>query len=175
MTREEFESILEEAFLEGYNNAYEEIEEILDEDYIDIEDDYEVYDEALTPENKAKIRDFVKTYKDAGGTKKGTSLATRGLVARLSTRGQRDGAWEQKRPFTDEEMERKGYKKIGNNEFKHPNDKDGVTSSRITSISNKVAEKYGRRIMDRAMKKKKDMNALMHTVGKMQNKYGDLD
>ena len=46
MTREEFESILEEAFLEGYNNAYEEIEEILDEDYIDIEDDYEVYDEA---------------------------------------------------------------------------------------------------------------------------------
>ena len=45
MTREEFESILEEAFLEGYNNAYEEIEEILDEDYIDIEDDYEVYDE----------------------------------------------------------------------------------------------------------------------------------
>jgi hypothetical protein len=45
MTREEFESILEEAFLEGYNNAIDEIEEILDEDYIDIEDDYEVYDE----------------------------------------------------------------------------------------------------------------------------------
>ena len=46
MTREEFESILEEAFLEGYNNAYDEIEEYLNEDYIDIDDDYEVYDEA---------------------------------------------------------------------------------------------------------------------------------
>ena len=45
MTREEFESILEEAFLEGYNNAYEEIEEILDEDYIDIEDDMDSYNE----------------------------------------------------------------------------------------------------------------------------------
>ena len=45
MTREEFESILEEAFIEGYNNAYEEIEEILDEDYIDIEDDMDSYNE----------------------------------------------------------------------------------------------------------------------------------
>ena len=46
MTREEFESILEEAFLEGYNNAIDEIEEILDEDYIDIEDDYGYYTES---------------------------------------------------------------------------------------------------------------------------------
>ena len=42
MTRDEFESILEEAFMEGYNNAYEEVEEAINEayeedDYIDIE------------------------------------------------------------------------------------------------------------------------------------------
>ena len=45
MTREEFEALLEEAFIEGYNNAYEEIEEILDEDYIDIEDNMDSYNE----------------------------------------------------------------------------------------------------------------------------------
>ena len=65
MTREEFESILEEAFLEGYNNAYEEIEEILDEDYIDIEDDYEVYDENLTDYQKYDIRREYEKYKKA--------------------------------------------------------------------------------------------------------------
>ena len=66
MTREEFESILEEAFLEGYNNAIDEIEEILDEDYIDIEDDYEVYDEGAIKRIKEKVGNFIDDVKAAG-------------------------------------------------------------------------------------------------------------
>ena len=46
MTRDEFEALLEEAFIEGYNNAYDEIEEVLNEDYIEIEDeDMDSYNE----------------------------------------------------------------------------------------------------------------------------------
>ena len=42
MTRDEFDALLEEAFIEGYNNA---MDEIFDEDYIDIEDDMDSYNE----------------------------------------------------------------------------------------------------------------------------------
>ena len=46
MTREEFESILEECFIEGYNSALEDIEEdILDEEAYDLEKDYDYYTE----------------------------------------------------------------------------------------------------------------------------------
>ena len=174
MTRDEFESILEEAYIEGYNSL---IDEIFDEsDDIEDEDSYESYNEAITPENKAKIRDYIKAYKNAGGTKKGTSLATRGLVARFSSRGQDGGKWQEKHKFSDEEMAKRGYKKVGNDEFKGPNDGEGITSGRITAVHNKVARKYGEKLMDRAMKKKKDMNALMHAARKMEGKYGkDID
>jgi hypothetical protein len=47
MTREEFESILEEAYIEGYNTALEDIQEdILDEEAYDLEGEYEYYTEA---------------------------------------------------------------------------------------------------------------------------------
>jgi len=50
MTREEFESILEEAYIEGYNTAIEDIQEdILDEKAYDLEDEYEYYNEAWKP------------------------------------------------------------------------------------------------------------------------------
>ena len=43
MTREEFESILEEAYIEGYNSAIEDIQEdILDEEAYDLEGEYEI-------------------------------------------------------------------------------------------------------------------------------------
>ena len=47
MTREEFESILEEAYIEGYNSALEDIQEdILDEESYDLEGEYEYYTES---------------------------------------------------------------------------------------------------------------------------------
>jgi len=50
MTREEFESILEEAYIEGYNTAIEDIQEdILDEEAYDLEGEYENYTEAWKP------------------------------------------------------------------------------------------------------------------------------
>jgi len=46
MTREEFESILEEAYIEGYNTAIEDIQEdILDEEAYDLEGEYDYYTE----------------------------------------------------------------------------------------------------------------------------------
>ena len=48
MTREEFESILEEAFMAGYNDA---IDEIFEEDNtFDLEDEYNVFCEKVTDE-----------------------------------------------------------------------------------------------------------------------------
>lgn len=44
LSKEEFENILEECFMEGYNSALEEIFNE-SEDYIDSKDDYDVYDE----------------------------------------------------------------------------------------------------------------------------------
>ena len=51
MTREEFESILEEVYIEGYNTAIEDIQEdILDEEAYDLENEYEVYAESRKPQ-----------------------------------------------------------------------------------------------------------------------------
>ena len=50
MTRDEFESILEEAYIEGYNTAIEDIQEdILDEEAFDLEGDYDYYTEDAHP------------------------------------------------------------------------------------------------------------------------------
>ena len=50
MTRDEFESILEEAYIEGYNSALEDIQEdILDEEAYDLERDYDYYSEDAHP------------------------------------------------------------------------------------------------------------------------------
>jgi hypothetical protein len=59
MTREEFESILEEAYIEGYNTAIEDIQEdILDEEAFDLENEYEYYTESKNVGNKMKeLRD----------------------------------------------------------------------------------------------------------------------
>ena len=47
MTREEFESILEEAYIEGYNSAIEDIQEdILNEEAYDLEGEYDYYTES---------------------------------------------------------------------------------------------------------------------------------
>lgn len=55
MTREEFEYILEEAYIEGYNTALEDIEEdILDEEAYDLEGEYEYYTESNAAARKRK-------------------------------------------------------------------------------------------------------------------------
>jgi hypothetical protein len=60
MTREEFESILEEAYIEGYNTAIEDIQEdILDEEAFDLEGEYDYYTEsskAKKEQNKATLQ-----------------------------------------------------------------------------------------------------------------------
>ena len=59
MTREEFESILEEAYIEGYNTALEDIQEdILDEEAYDLEGEYEYYTESLSNKDKLKVKEF---------------------------------------------------------------------------------------------------------------------
>jgi hypothetical protein len=51
MTREEFESILEEAYNDGYNQAIEDIQEdILDEEAFDLEGEYNYYTESRKPQ-----------------------------------------------------------------------------------------------------------------------------
>ena len=58
MTREEFESILEEAYIEGYNTAISDIQEdILDKEAYDLEGEYESILEmkdSRDPETKRK-------------------------------------------------------------------------------------------------------------------------
>jgi hypothetical protein len=52
MTREEFESILEEAYNDGYNQAIEDIQEdILDEEAFDLEGEYNYYTESTRRKN----------------------------------------------------------------------------------------------------------------------------
>ena len=57
MTREEFEALLEEAFIEGYNDA---IDEIFEEDNtFDLEDEYDYYNESSKFKkelNKARLQ-----------------------------------------------------------------------------------------------------------------------
>ena len=62
MTREEFESILEEAFLKGYNDT---MDEIFNEDTsFDLEDEYEYYTESNAA-TKASHRNIIKSkFKD---------------------------------------------------------------------------------------------------------------
>ena len=57
MTREEFESILEEAFLEGYNDAMEEIFE--EDSSFDLEEEMDSYNESNAA-TKAKNRETAK-------------------------------------------------------------------------------------------------------------------
>jgi len=53
MTREEFESILEEAYMEGYNTAISDIQEdILDEEAYDLEGEYDYYTESKNVRNQ---------------------------------------------------------------------------------------------------------------------------
>ena len=63
MTREEFESILEEAYIEGYNTAIEDIQEdILDEEAYDLEGEYEYYTETLSKGDKHEIKNAMKRF-----------------------------------------------------------------------------------------------------------------
>ena len=66
MTREEFESILEEAYIEGYNTAIEDIQEdILDEEAYDLENEYGYYNEARMDREGADnvAKNYLSKYK----------------------------------------------------------------------------------------------------------------
>lgn len=61
MTREEFESILKEVYIEGYNTAIEDIQEdILDEEAFDLEREYEYYTEGVIADTKTNIKTWYK-------------------------------------------------------------------------------------------------------------------
>jgi len=89
MTREEFESILEEAYIEGYNTAIEDIQEdILDEEAYDLENEYEYYTEAnhdskITRVGKALMRGGDEVAKELGvskGTRKNIAKVGMNLI-----------------------------------------------------------------------------------------------
>ena len=87
LSREEFESILEECFIEGYNSALEDIEEdILDEEAFDLEREYnKVFQEKLDENDKLDIRKKLKIFEhpdlDSEITKKLKSLGAKANVA----------------------------------------------------------------------------------------------
>jgi len=63
LSREEFESILEEAYIEGYNTALEDIQEdILDEEAFDLEGDYKVYTEKVREDARSEANKKLKEY-----------------------------------------------------------------------------------------------------------------
>ena len=114
MTREEFESILEECFIEGYNTAIEDIQEdILDEEAYDLEDEYEYYtEEKMSEDDKDEIQlsnDLAKA-KNIGKT-------TRGLGTRLAVLA-RSKNLQKKYPNIKE----KYAKKFNKNFLRHPID-----------------------------------------------------
>ena len=78
MTREEFESILEEFFFCGYNDAEEDI-----------------YNESMSSESKSYIRDQIKFYKEKGINPK-SSLAKNLLRSSVSSYAGKDNAEESK-------------------------------------------------------------------------------
>ena len=92
MTREEFESLLEEAFMAGYEDA---IDEIFEEDNtFDLEDEMDSYLEARDDTKfdrlrKAAIRGDSEVAKELGFSKQARSNATRAFLAAT---GKGDGA-----------------------------------------------------------------------------------
>ena len=54
MTREEFESILEEAFMAGYNDAIDEV--FKEDNTFDLEDEMDSYDEAWKPSEFKSVK-----------------------------------------------------------------------------------------------------------------------
>ena len=87
MTREEFESILEEAYIEGYNTAIEDIQEdILDEEAYDLENEYEVYAEGYNKKYYAIVSSKMWSSIFLSGVLSiGTLMIPLGAIARSSS------------------------------------------------------------------------------------------
>ena len=148
MTREEFESILEEAYIEGYNTAIEDIQEdILDEEAYDLENEYEYYtEEKMSEDDKDEIQlsnDLAKA-KNIGKT-------TRGLGTRLAVLARSKNL--QKYPNIKE----KYAKKFNKNFLRHPIDTTKLVGvDRIMTGKTPVAAlstKEKRAIIDYNLKK----------------------
>ena len=111
MTREEFASILEEAYIEGYNTAIEDIQEdILNEEAYDLEGEYKVYCEKV--ENKEEVKLFNDLSKA-----KGIGKETRNLGTKLNVYS-RSNSLQQKYPNLKEKL----VKKFNKNFLRHPID-----------------------------------------------------
>ena len=84
MTREEFESILEEAYIEGYNTAIEDIQEdILDEEAYDLEGEYDYYTEGIGDTKATKFGKAIMRGGDIVAKELGVSKGTRKNMAKL--------------------------------------------------------------------------------------------
>ena len=113
MTRDEFESILEEVYMEGYNSALEDIQEdILDEEAYDLENEYNYYtEEKMSEDDKDEIwlHDELAKAKNIGKT-------TRGLGTRLAILSRSKNL--QKYP----NIQKRYTSKFNKNFLKHPID-----------------------------------------------------
>ena len=85
MTREEFESLLEEAFIEGYNSVIEEIEEeVYDESKFDLEEEMDAYSEANDDTKFDKFRKALVKGLDAPAKELGVSNKTRKEIGKTA-------------------------------------------------------------------------------------------
>ena len=140
MTREEFESILEEAYIEGYNSALEDVQEdILDEEAFDLERDYDYY-----TEESGHHRNITRQF-SLGGLKHARSTDMGRHFAKI---GKKEGI-----PITNS----KEFKdQLVNNNDKLKEKIDNLHKRIQQSKKYKAFEKYANKNMERFAKQSED-------------------
>ena len=139
MTKKEFESLLEEAFLEGYNDA---MEEIFSEDAsFDLEDEMDNYNENMSDTDKVNIKNDYKRYKQDNPNAKPKELShyLRYRVADKAWQTNADmaNAYRKLRiGMSDDDEDSNGYKNLG----KLEKDK-AKASNRMYNPKNKYHDK----------------------------------
>ena len=139
MTREEFESLLEEAFIEGYNNAMDEVEEILNEDYIDIEDDIDSYNEESGHHRNYERKFPIGGFKHAHTKDLGKRLAKEARKAGVHVYDPKRAASE----INDDPKKREAIEKLQAKFAKHPANKYlEKNADKLMDYSNKQYDKF---------------------------------
>ena len=128
MTRDEFNEILEEIFIEGYNNALEDIEQIiLDEEAYDLEEDYNYFVEQFLLEHTPYHRKaFIRGVLDSVPEDERKEVA-KALVRKLGTN----------KYIKDKDRNRKGENLLDNYVNKHGTDSKARVKY-ATAITNGV-------------------------------------
>ena len=144
MTRDEFESILEEAYIEGYNSALEDIQEdILDEEAFDLEDDYEYY-----TEDSGHPRNITRQFSIGGDTVKGLRINKDSKKIRHKfNQLTRQGIDLQNLPENDSRL--KNIKSIGDKVIKKLQHKDNImhNAEKINKFQNNKLKSLKDRIL----------------------------